>query len=614
MTKYRSWIPTQLEWTVSPARFGFRIPAGSEDLVATLASGTISVRAPTIEVAQSTARLNESCMRFVGAACCRWLVLCGGPWDDAVKKFYLHDVIQLSPAELFVVIGESAAEVPVSPKRTQLKQEAVDRIARFEQEMEDQRKILEEKRAGFEHDTDEVRRIGNAMLDSFGSPDAPPPIPPVVSDLSLQPERGSLITRVPVRKRDRIAAVLKSVSDSVWGPSRDGKYRCAIVPMVDGSKAVYLQWTRREVMTPALEIKSALERKLKSALSKPRRRGCAPPRPEQISGNEDVVRGVLANADEIPGQNELSDFLPRPTGEGREAIKKNGFEAIAWYQQFHCYDEGSWGIHLHSPKLDEFVADLASDLRRTEARSRQVAALVGVQLVVAHELFHAQVEFAAAWHELSGRRRRYLRYFDHAYTRSRFTPDWLEEALANWSAHEWLLENLDRLHRDGIVQDPIRLRSVVEDWLDFSPAGYREWRAGDDHVTWNRLASEIAKGDPSGHGFNGNVLPLGGLLRRDTLFDLRLDDIPVYFVGQGVVASIYFGSPSRREVAQVLRHFGYGVLSARGKGSHEVWKGGDGRTFTVPLRDPLSIGVFHSLLEHFGWSKQQYMQEIRAKI
>jgi hypothetical protein len=226
--------------------------------------------------------------------------------------------------------------------------------------MEDQRNVLEGKRAGFEHDTDEVRRIGNAMLDSFGSPDAPPPIPPVVSDLSLQPERGSLITRVPVRKRDRIAAVLKSVSDSVWGPSRDGKYRCAIVPMVDGSKAVYLQWTRREVMTPALEIKSALERKLKSALSKPRRRGCAPPRPEQISGNEDVVRGVLANADEIPGQNELSDFLPRPTGEGREAIKKNGFEAIAWYQQFHCYDEGSWGIYLHSPKLDEFVADLAS--------------------------------------------------------------------------------------------------------------------------------------------------------------------------------------------------------------------------------------------------------------
>ncbi len=611
MTEYRSWIPTQLEWTVSPARFGFRIPAGSEDLVATLASGTISVIARSSQVAECIARLKNGC---VEAACYRWLVRCDGPWGDETKQFFLYDVLQISLKELFLVIGDSPPKGPVTPKLRALTQEAADRMERFRREQERQRKQLDEKLSDLEHSTDPADQILKGMLDAFGSPDAPPPVPPRLLDLSLRPEHGSLVSSVPVAGRERNEALLRSVAASDWAPSRDGTYRCALVPIVDGSEAAYLLWTPREALTPALEIKSALERKLKSALSKPRRRGCTPPRPEQISGNEDVVRGVLANADEIPDQNELSDFLPRPTGEGREGIKKYGFEAIAWYQQFHCYDEASWGIHLHSPKLDEFVADLASDLRRTEARSHQVAALVGVQLIVAHELFHAQVEFAAAWHELSGRRRRYLRYFDHVYTRSRFAPDWLEEALANWSSHEWLVENLDRLHSDGIVQNPTRLRSVVEDWLDFSPAGYREWRAGDDHVPWDRLASEIAKGEPSGHGFKGNALPLGGLLRRDTLFDLRLDDIPVYFVGKGVVASIYFGSPSRREVAQVLRHFDYGVLSDRGKGSHEVWKGRDGRTFTVPARDPLSIGVFHSLLEHFGWSKQQYMQEIRAKI
>lgn len=615
MVQYRSWIPPQFEWTVSPAKFGARIPANCEDLVATLATGTISVKAPTRQNAECIARTPRLIRNYVEAACCQWLEQCDGPWEDVAKEFYLYDVFQLSPKELFVVIGDSASDVAVSSKRMALKQDAEDRIERFVREREDQHKKLEEMRAEYEQiSQDQVREILVKMLDYYPNRDAPPPAPPLLSDLSTRPEYVSLVTPLPSAGKKRRDAVLKSVAVSDRAPSRDGTYHCALVPMVDGSEAAYLRWAPREAMTPALEIKAALERKLKSALAKPRRQGHAPPRLEQISGEQDVVRGVLANADEIPGQNELSDFLPRPTGEGREAFKKNGFEAIAWYQQFHCYDEASWGIHLHSRKFDEFVADLASDLRQSETRSHRVAALVGVQLVVAHELFHAQTEFAAAWHELSGRRRRYLLYFDHVYTRTRFTPDWLEEALANRSAHEWLVENLDRLHRDGIVQDPERLRSVVEDWLDFSPAGYREWRTGDDHVTWDRLASEIAKGEPSGHGFNGNVFPLGGLLRRDTLFDLRLDDIPVYFVGQGVVANIYFGSPSRREVAQVLRHFGYGVLSARGKGSHEVWKGPTGRAFTVPARDPLSIGVFHSLLEHFGWSKQQYMQQIRTQV
>ncbi len=209
---------------------------------------------------------------------------------------------------------------------------------------------------------------------------------------------------------------------------------------------------------------------------------------------------------------------------------------------------------------------------------------------------------------------RYLPYFDLVYNRNRFTSDWLEEALANWSAHEWLLKNLDRLHHDGTVEDPKRLCSVVEDWLDFSPAGYREWRSGNSHITWDRLANDIAQSETSGHYVDENAFPLGGLLRRDSLFDLRIGDIPVYFVGKGIVASVYFGSPSRREVVQVLRHFGYGALTARGKGSREVWKGPNGKCFTVPLRDPLSTGVFHTLLEHFGWSKQQYMQQIRTQV
>lgn len=41
---------------------------------------------------------------------------------------------------------------------------------------------------------------------------------------------------------------------------------------------------------------------------------------------------------------------------------------------------------------------------------------------------------------LCGELRRYLCYSDHVYTRTRFTSVWLEEALADWSAHDWLLQ------------------------------------------------------------------------------------------------------------------------------------------------------------------------------
>lgn len=611
MAQYRSWIPTKFEWAVSPTKFGCRIPTNCEDLVATLAAGTISVIPRNREFANGVAGLKRGC---VEGACYRWLVQCDGPWEDVPKQFYVSGVFQLSPTELFVLIGDSGSQVLVSPEFIALKQEAADRMERHRKELEVHREQMEEKRADLEHDTtlpDEVKRVTTQMMDAFGYRPLPPPVPPRLSDLSFRPEYVTLVAPLPLTAKKRHDVALESVIASGRGPSRNGIYDCTIVPMVDGSEVAYMRWTPRQASTPALEIKSALERNFKGALLKPRRQRHAPPKPELISGSEDIARGALPDADEFSDEGELSDFFPQPTGEGREAFKADGFEAFAWYQSFHCYDEASWGIHFHSRNLDRLVADLAHDLSRIQARSRQLAALLGVRLLMAHELFHARTEFAATWHELSEKRRRYRRYFDDVYTRNRFTADWLEEALANWSAHEWLLENIDRLHHDGIVRDPSRVRAVVEEWLDFSPAGYRDWRAGDNHITWDRLASEIAKGEPGGHGAPA---PIGGLLRSNTLFDLRLDDIPVYFVGQGVIASMFFGAPSRREVTKILRHFGYGVLSGRGKGSHEVWKGPAGKTFTVPARDPLSTGVFHSLLEHFGWSKQQYMQQIRAQV
>jgi hypothetical protein len=79
---------------------------------------------------------------------------------------------------------------------------------------------------------------------------------------------------------------------------------------------------------------------------------------------------------------------------------------------------------------------------------------------------------------------------------------------------------------------------------------------------------------------------LEGLIRADDFFDLRLEDIPIYFVGRGVIVDALFSAPSRREIVRILQHFGYQLLKARGKGSHEVWEGPNNRAFTLPLSDP----------------------------
>lgn len=78
-------------------------------------------------------------------------------------------------------------------------------------------------------------------------------------------------------------------------------------------------------------------------------------------------------------------------------------------------------------------------------------------------------------------------------------------------------------------------------------------------------------------------------------------------VGSGTLADMLFASPAVREAEHLLRHYGFAPDSGRGKGSHIVWKDARGRMFPLPQRDPLSLGVFHSLLRFLGLSKREYL-------
>jgi predicted RNA binding protein YcfA (HicA-like mRNA interferase family) len=109
-------------------------------------------------------------------------------------------------------------------------------------------------------------------------------------------------------------------------------------------------------------------------------------------------------------------------------------------------------------------------------------------------------------------------------------------------------------------------------------------------------------------------------LRGPLPFDLSASDIPVWFVGRGIIADRLhshpgsFNVPSRREAVKVLRHFDHRHVPARGKGSHEQWVAPDQRAFVLPTRNPLSRVVFSSMLHHLGIDKKTYVRDIRPKL
>ncbi len=68
------------------------------------------------------------------------------------------------------------------------------------------------------------------------------------------------------------------------------------------------------------------------------------------------------------------------------------------------------------------------------------------------------------------------------------------------------------------------------------------------------------------------------------------------------------------EAKRILKYFDYQMIRGRGKGSHEIWTGPDNRSFSLPVRDPLSQLVFRNLLHHFELTKEAYLQELRQEL
>ena len=169
------------------------------------------------------------------------------------------------------------------------------------------------------------------------------------------------------------------------------------------------------------------------------------------------------------------------------------------------------------------------------------------------------------------------------------------------------------------VTNPEGLEPAIKSSLDLSPPGYRDWQLGDEPSTWSTFATQLCTGKPKLE-FPGIGLPLKSMLTEPVPYEFQTADIPVHFVGKGVIADklqshpATFNVPSRRELEKALKYFKHNLDASGGKGGHQKWTGPDQRAFILPTRDPVSRCVFKTFLDHLGIDKPTYVRQVRPNL
>jgi hypothetical protein len=437
----------------------------------------------------------------------------------------------------------------------------------FEAERRAFEEAMAERTRKHEEVFNDPRMASAGHMGGWFNPEAELARPSVALDKLLPTLRRGIVFDASARSSIELEKAAKiALANSAIPPSRDGAYAGVVSVRRGRGSLGIISWEPHLGPPSYPEVRAAVQARLPTVLKKPRETARAGPEFVSVHdarGSVPLLKGFddgeLAEALE-----ELS--LVRPDAELRDAElheqrKRLGFEAIAWYQSWHTWSEGTWGIYFDAAKLDDLAASIFAGLKRQARGSRHdLAGFIAYGLTFAHENFHARVEAALAWMEMNALQGRYQRYNRGVYQALRGTPDWLEEALANWWAWRWFksegVQNLiERMGAD--LEDAGRL---VEAALDLSPPGYNGWRAGASASVRRAFATQLITGKPKPSGIVV-ALPAESVIDGPLPYDLRPEDVPVRFVGQGHIADrlqshpASFHVPSRREVEKVLKHF-----------------------------------------------------------
>lgn len=636
--RLQSWIPPSFAWTTAPDVFCIDVPIGDPDIVEFISTG---IREISVHGTRVTAL---SLARMIGKETLRgqleeavWSPVKLKPTGSRIKAgtkvvAYCHGVFFLPDGKnLCVAVGRSKPGTPDAWISAGLKADAdalllehQSKVAEFDEAIDRKKKDNEDFYA---RNSDMKKFEGYAeahvaMESHFQRP--------VLTAERLLPSlpRAAKLTQPTAGDFERLArAAIAAIAASGWPPSRDGSY-AGILPGAAGRRSQGLvSWVPHLGLPSYPEVRWAVQMRLPAALRKPRIEQMG--KPKFDAGTQPVEDSVLVHGFD-PVSNDLKDSLDdlqldqsdfrNRVDDVRKDAKGQGFEAIAWFQPYHVWTEETWGIYFDARKLDDLALSFLDDFKSARVHgSHSLAALLAFGLIYAHELFHARVEAALSWAEINALQPRHLRYKQRVYQALRETPDWLEEALANWSAWNWFKAPGIQSVVARMASNAEGLERMVEASLDLAPPGYQEWRLGHQPGTWRTFANQLSTGNPK-ITTAGIGLPLESSLTGPLPYDFQSGDIPLRFVGPGVIADrlqshpATFNVPPRRELERALKHFRHSLDASGGKGGHQKWTGPDQRAFILPTRDPVSTGVFKTFLHHVGIDKATYVRQVRPNL
>lgn len=638
MTLLQSWIPPSFAWTTAPDVFCIDVPVGDPDIVEFISTGVCEISVHGTKVTALTLA------RMIGKETLRgqleeavWAPAKLKPTLSRIKAgtkvvAYCHGVFFLPDGKnLCVAVGRSNPGALDAWISAGLKADAgalllehQSKVAEFDEAIDCKKKDNEDfyaRNSGLK----EFEGFAEAKLAMESHLQRP-----VLTAERLLPSlpRAAKFTQLTSGDLERLArAAIASIAASGWPPSRDGSY-AGILPGAAGRRSQgVVSWVPHLGLPSYPEVRWAVQRHLPAALRKPRIEQMGKPKfdagtqPAQdsvlVHGFGPVSNDLKDALDDL--QLDQSDFRNR-VDDVRKDAKGQGFEAIAWFQPYHVWTEETWGIYFDARKLDDLALSFLDDFKSARVHgSHSLAALLAFGLTYAHELFHARVEAALSWAEINAQQPRHLRFKERVYQALRETPDWLEEALANWSAWNWFKAPGNQSVVARMASNAEGLERVVKASLDLAPPGYQEWRLGHQPGTWRTFANQLSTGNPK-ITTAGIGLPLESALTGPLPYDFQPCDIPLRFVGPGVIADrlqshpATFNVPPRRELERALKHFRHSLDASGGKGGHQKWTGPDQRAFILPTRDPVSTGVFKTFLHHVGIDKATYVRQVRPNL
>ena len=599
--RLQSWIPPNFVWITVPDVFLIDVPVDNTNIDKIISKGVLEGRQnPDDDVYQNISTV-------VTEAALAPLQLAAAKALKEIITVYCHGVFRLSDDKLCVAAGLSEP-----PNPDAWIPEAIKRQRNF------QRSAL----------------TAQALLPSL--PCAVRFTPPTSGD----PE-------------ELARAACAAIAASNWPPPRDGDYT-GILPTSAGqhNHAALVSWQPHQGFLPSYpEVRWAVQKNLPEALRQPRITQIHRPEFDSTQAETtevdlvEIAQGLVhvhgfdphsnhlreTENDLEPHRNELEEVFAdleieheddRERIAGiRKILEVQGIEAIAWFQPYHVWTEETWGIYFDAQKLDDIARSFLDDFKSARIHgSHCLAASLAFGLTYAHELFHARVEAALSWMEINIMQPRHLRYKEHVYQALRETPEWLEEALANWSAWDWFKQSPDiqsQITRMGLSAE--KITCIVEDSLSFSPPGYSQWRLGHEPTTWRTFANQLWTACPKIDA-TSIPLPLESILRAPPPYDFQSADIPVRFAGDGIIANhlqshpATFHVPARRELERALKYFKHILNTTGGKGSHQKWTGPDQRSFSLPMKDPVSPEVFKKFLKYIGIDKDFYVHKVRPLL